>query len=171
MNKREREKMNKKTLGIFVVVIVICASLTSFVVMSSIASAQHTPQALDFTVSGTNSCLRFLESNVSLCYIPFTVGANQNWQLIINCTQMPGGSNGWTDLFIYKGYWDNGTDYKCTAKDVYPIIAGIQATNSEIQGNGIFTESFNGTATQSYTMFFVFPNGGQATFHVTYNQT
>ena len=163
--------MNKKILGIFIVVIVICASIAAFVVMSSIAPTQQTPQALDFTVSGTNNCLRFLESNVSLCYIPFTVGANQNWQLTINCTQMPGGANGWTDLFIYKGYWDNGTDYKCTAEDVYPIIASIQATNSEIQGTGVFTETFNGTATQSYTMFFVFPNGGQATFHVTYNQT
>jgi len=103
--------------------------------------------------------------------VPFTVGANENWQLTINCTQMPGGASGWTDLFIYKGYWDNGTDYKCTAQETYPILANIQATNSEIHGNSAFSETFNGTATtQSYTVFFVFPNGGQGTFHVTYKQ-
>ena len=84
---------------------------------------------------------------------------------------MPGGAQGWTDIFIYKGYWDNGTNNKCQAKDTYPILAEIQPTNKEIQGTGAFTETFNGTASaQSYTVFFVFPNGGQGTFHVTYKQ-
>jgi hypothetical protein len=112
-----------------------------------------------------------LESNVSLGYVPFTVGANQNGQLTINCTQMPGGSSGWTELYIYKGYWDNGTNYKCSAGDTYGILSDIQDANKIIQGNNAFTETFNGTATaQSYTIFFVFPNGGQGTFHVTYEQ-
>jgi hypothetical protein len=132
--------------------------------------AQHKPQPLDFIVSGTNTCLRFLESNVSLCYIPFTVGANQSWQLTINCTQMPGGANGWTDLFIYNGYWDNGTDHKCNAADVYTILSDVKSANAAIQGNSTFTETFNKTAQQSYTVFFIFPNGGQATFHVTCKQ-
>lgn len=163
--------MNRKILGLIVAVIIVFTLVSALLVESILAPAQPSPKALDFTVSGTNSCLRFLESNVSLCYVPFTVGANQNWQLTINCTQMPGGASGWTDLFIYKGYWDNGTDYKCTAEDVYPILANIQPINSEIQGNSAFTETFNGTSTQSYTIFFVFPNGGQGTFHITYNQT
>jgi hypothetical protein len=164
--------MNKKILSLVVVAVIIIATLAAFLVESSVAPAQPSPKALDFTVSGTNSCLRFLESNVSLCYVPFTVGANQNWQLTINCTQMPGGASGWTDLFIYKGYWDNGTDYKCTAGDVYPILTNIQSANAEIQGDSAFTETFNGTTvSQSYTVFFVFPNGGQGTFHVTYKQT
>lgn len=166
--------MNKRLLGLTVVIIVVLASAAAYLSMSSVLTlnqTQHAPQALDFTVTGTNSCLRFLEANVSLCYVPFTVGANERWQLTINCTQMPGGSSGWTDLFIYRGYWDNGTDYKCTAQDTYPILASIQATNSEIHGNSAFAEIFNGTATaQSYTVFFVFPNGGQGTFHVTYKQ-
>ena len=166
--------MNKKLLIAIVLVIVGCTLAAGFLVESILAppqQQQQTPKPLDFTVNGTNTCLRFLESNVSLCYIPFTVGANQNWQLTINCTQMPGGASGWTDLFIYKGYWDNGTNYKCTAGDTYPILSNIQATNSEIQGNNAFTETFNGNSTaQSYTVFFVFPNGGQGTFHVTYTQ-
>ena len=161
--------MKRKLLGLIVAVIVVCV-LSVFLVESIIVPAQETPKSLDFTVSGTNSCLRFLESNVSLCYVPFTVGANQNWQLTINCTQMPGGTSGWTDLFIYKGYWGNGTNYKCTAGDVYSILSNIQPTNSEIQGNNAYTKMFNGTSTQSYTVFFVFPNGGQGTFHVTYKQ-
>ncbi len=162
--------MNKRITSLVVGVIVICALMISIFFASSIISTQQTPKQLDFTVSGTNGCLRFLESNVSLCYVPFTVGANQNWQLTINCTQMPGGASGWTDLFIYKGYWDNGTNNKCTACDVYSILSNIQPNNSEIQGNNVFTETFNGTSTQSYTVFFVFPNGGQGTFHVTYKQ-
>lgn len=163
--------MNQKIVSLIVIVIAICAAVAAFLVLSSMAPTQHTAQALDFTVKGTNSCLRFLESNVSLCYVPFTVGANQNWQLTINCTQMPGGSSGWTELYIYKGYWDNGTDYKCSAGDTYAILSNIQDANKMIQGNAAFTETFNGTATaQSYTVFFVFPNGGQGTFHVTYKQ-
>jgi hypothetical protein len=164
--------MNRRTAGLIVLVI-ICASVAAFFAVSSLGTTQakHAPQALDFTVSGTNNCLRFLEGNVSLCYVPFTVGANQNWQLTINCTQMPGGSSGWTDLYIYKGYWDNGTDCKCTAAETYPILTDIQSTGKEIQGNTATTEIFNGKATaQSYTVFFVFPNGGQGTFHVTYKQ-
>ncbi len=155
------------------VLILICTLVAAFLVLSPLTSAhaKHVPQALDFTVSGTNSCLRFLESNVSLCYVPFTVGANQDWQLTINCSQMPGGSSGWTDLFIYKGYWDSGISHKCTAADTYPILANMQSTGKEIQGNTATTEIFNGTASaQSYTVFFVFPNGGQGTFHVTYKQ-
>jgi hypothetical protein len=162
--------MNKRIISLVVGVVVICALMVSLFFASSITSTQLTPKQLDFTVNGTNGCLRFLESNVSLCYVPFTVGANQTWQLTINCTQMPGGNSGWTDLFIYNGYWDNGTNNKCTAGDVYSILSNIQPTNSEIQGKNVFTETFNGTSTQSYTVFFVFPNGGQGTFHVTYKQ-
>jgi hypothetical protein len=163
--------MNRKIAGLIAVVTVICASIAVFLAISAVTPAQHTAQAFDFTVTGTNSCLRFLESNVSLCYVPFRVGANQNWQLTIDCTQMPGGSSGWTELYIYKGYWDNGINYKCTAADIYPILTRVHDANEQIQGNNAFTEIFNGTSTsQSYTVFFVFPNGGPATFHITYAQ-
>lgn len=165
--------MNKQMiiLGLSVLVIIAVVLVGALLVAPLSTSIQETPKSIDVTVNGTNSCLRFLESNVSLCYVPFTVGANQNWQLTINCTQMPGGSSGWTDLFIYKGYWDNGTDNKCTAQDIYPIVANIQPLNAEIHGTSAYTETFNGTSTsQSYTVFFVFPNGGQGTFHITYQQ-
>ena len=172
MTEIEGKNVNKKTvLLVLSVIVIIIVVLVGALVAPSYTSVQETPKSIDVTVTGTNSCLRFLESNVSLCYIPFTVGANQNWQLTINCTQMPGGSAGWTDLFIYKGYWDNGTDYKCIAENVYPIIANIQPLNTEIQGANAVTETFNGTSnTQSYTVFFVFPNAGQGTFHITYQQ-
>jgi len=153
--------MNRKFVALTVIVVVVCAVAAAFSLTSMLSSeTPHSAKDLDFTLQGTNSCLRFLESNVSLGYVPFTVGANQNWQLTINCTQMPGGAQGWTELYIYRGYWDNGTSYKCQAGDVYGILGSIKDDNKIIQGDGAFTETFNGGATpQSYTIFFVFPNG------------
>ena len=165
--------MKEKLVSLVVAVVLVCAAVAGFEANYMIApkQTQQSAQALDFTVQGTNSCLRFLESNVSLCYVPFTVGANQNWQLTIDCTQMPGGSAGWTEVYIYNGYWDNGTNHKCQAGDVYSILTSIHDANKIIQGDNAFTETFNGTANpQSHTVFFVFPNGGQGTFHVTYKQ-
>ena len=106
--------MNKKILGSVIAVVVVCA-LAIFLVppLLSLPLPQGTPQELDFTVSGTNECLRFLNNEVSICYVPIGTGANETWQLTINCTNMPGGTNAWTDVYIYKGYWDNGTDHKC----------------------------------------------------------
>ena len=46
--------MNKKILGLVVVVIVACAMAATFLLESAIVSPSHTPKALDFTVSGTN---------------------------------------------------------------------------------------------------------------------
>ena len=165
------ESMNKKFIGITVVVIVLCAIVAAFSLTSLFSNESNPAKPIDFTIQGTNSCLRFLECNVSLGYVPFTVGANQNWQLTINCTQMPGGSQGWTELYIYKGYWDNGTNYKCQAGDLYGILSNIKDDNKMIQGDSAFTQTFTaGANPQSYTAFFVFPNGGQGTFHVTYKQ-
>ena len=98
--------MNKKIAAIVSVVVVIIA-LSAVVAVSLMAPAQTprtTTGALDFTVSGTSNCLRFLNSSVPTAYVPFTIAANGNWQLTINCTKMPGGANGWTDIYIYKGY-------------------------------------------------------------------
>jgi hypothetical protein len=116
---------------------------------------------MDFTVSGTNDCLRFLNSTVSMCYVPFTVAANENWQLTINCTKMPGGAN---------GYWDNGANHTCMSADLYPILNQIQSVDYELKGTTFYNQTFGGTTQQSYTVFFVLPPGGQATFHVTYKQ-
>ena len=163
---RGKNVNNKKVLGLVAAVIVICALVAILLVESSLAPPQETPKELDFTVSGTNDCLRFLNSTVETCYIPFTRGANENWQLTINCTQMPGGANGWTDVYIYQGYWDKGSDYKCMSEDLYPILGDIESADAQITGSRPFTADFGGSTPQSYTLFFIFPPGGQATFNV-----
>ena len=76
-----KRKMNKKVLGLIVAVIVICASVATFLVASSIAPAQQPTGVLDFTVSGTSDCLRFLNSSVPAIYVPFTIAANENWAI------------------------------------------------------------------------------------------
>jgi hypothetical protein len=84
---------------------------------------------------------------------------------------MPGGANGWTDVYIYKGYWNGGSNYTCTSRDLYPILRDIQSVDRQIRTNSTFTETYGGSTQQSYTVFFVVPPGGQqATFHVTLKQ-
>jgi hypothetical protein len=135
-----------------------------------LAPANKTPRTptgrLDFTVSGASDCLRFLNSSVPTAYVPFTIAANEQWQLTVNCTKIPGGNNGWTDIYIYKGYWDAGANHTCKASDLYPIINDIQSTDFELQLKAPYMQTFSNTTQESYTVFFVFPPGGQATFHV-----
>jgi hypothetical protein len=163
--------MKKKILAsaIAVTAVIVCL-LAVFLVPPLLAPPQGTPRELDFTVSGTNDCLRFLNSTVSAAYVPIAMNAGQNWELTINCTKMPGGSNGWTDVYIYKGYWDKGTDFKCVSEDLYPILADIESADAQIRAGDPFTMSFGASTPQSYTLFFIFPPGGQATFHVTLKQ-
>ncbi len=120
-------------------------------------------QELSFTVSGTNTCLRFLDRNVSTAYIPFTTAANEQWQLSINATKMPG--SGWTDVFVYNGYWDKGANHTCLSEDLYPIINEIQSADFRIETNSTFTRTFGGPTMESYTFFFIFPPGGQSTLN------
>ena len=155
--------------GLAVVAVVVCA-LAVFFVPPLFDLPQEASKELDFTVSGSNECLRFLTSTVSVCYVPIATGANENWQLTINCTEMYGGANGWTDVYIYEGYWDKGTDYKCLSEDLYPIIGEIESADAQIRGDTPYTASFGGSAPESCTLFFIFPPGGQATFHVTLTQ-
>ncbi len=159
--------VNTKILGLVVTAIVVCVLVVFAVGSLQSPSQVEQQQALDFTVTGKNDCLRFLNSTVSTCYVPFRTAANEHWQLTINATQMPGGANGWTDVYVYKGYWNGGADYKCVSQDVYPILSSIQSAGAQVTGNSPFTETFGGANPQSYTVFFIFPPGGQATFHVT----
>ncbi len=69
--------MNKKVLGLVVVVIVVCASVAAYLAASTLAPTQQPTSALDFTVSGTSDCLRFLNSSVPTVYVPFTTAANR----------------------------------------------------------------------------------------------
>jgi hypothetical protein len=161
--------MIKKIIGI-IAVLVICASVAAIVAVPMMLPSQkpQTPTgALDFTVSGSSDCLRFLNGSVPTFYVPFTIAANENWQLTINATKMPGGANGWTDIYVYKGYWDNGTNHICRAENLYPIINDIKSADFAIRANATYTQTFSASRVQSYTVFFVVPPGGPATFHVT----
>jgi hypothetical protein len=166
--KRKGKNMNKKLLSLIIGVLVICVVMAAILVESSIAPAKQATKSMDFTVSGTNDCLRFLNSTVSVCYVPFTVEANQNWLLTVNCTKMPGGANGYTDIYIYNGYWDNGTNHVAMSADLCPILSQIQSVDFELKGTTCYNQTFGGATQQSYTVFFVLPPGGQATFHITY---
>jgi hypothetical protein len=158
-------------MSLIVGLVIICVLMGSiFFEVSSVTPNQIT-KAMGFTVSGSNNCLRFLNETVSVCYVPFTVAANRQGQLTINCTKMPGGANGYTDIYLYKGYWDNGTDHQCLSADLYPILSQIHSANYELKGTTSYNETYGGSNQQSFTVFFVMPPGGQATFHITYKST
>jgi hypothetical protein len=156
-------------LGLIAVVIIGSASAAALL-SSSLAPPAATPRELDFTVSGKNDCLRFLNDSVSTVYIPVASGANQHWLLTINATKMAGGANGWVDLYTYQGYWDGGVNNTCVARDVYPILADIEDASAQVKANEPYTQTFGGSTAESYTLFFIFPPGGQCTFHVTLKQ-
>jgi hypothetical protein len=163
-------KLGRKILGLTVVILVICAAGAAFFASSSFAPTLKPTGPLDFTVTASSDCLRFLNSSVATVYVPFTVAANENWQLTINCTKMPGGANGYTDVYVYEGYWNGGSNNTCTSGDLYPILSDIQSTDHQITLSSPFTEIYNSSIQQSYTVFFVVPPGQQATFHVTLKQ-
>jgi len=158
----------EKIVGILVSIIVIGVLVASFAVQSTIASPKQATVEFQFTVSGKNDCLRFLNETVGMVYVPFTVDANKQGQLTINCTKMPGGSNGYTDIYVYKGYWDEETNHTCVSSEVYPILSQIHSADYELKGATSYTQTFGSSTQESYTIFFVFPPGGQATFQVTY---
>ena len=162
--------MNKK-IGLIVSVVLICALGAAILATSMLAPSQQPTKSLDFTVSASSDCLRFLNSSVPTIYVPFTVAANQNMHLTVNCTKMPGGVNGWTDVYLYKGYWNGGSNNMCKSGDLYPILDEIKSADFAIHTNTPYTQTFGGSTQQSYTVFFVVPPGGQqATFHVTLKQ-
>ncbi|MCL5876529.1 MAG: hypothetical protein M1540_01795 [Candidatus Bathyarchaeota archaeon] len=162
--------MNKKfVLGLIIVIIVGCASGVALL-NSSPSTPAVTPRELDFTVSGKNDCLRFLNSSISTVYIPVATGANEQWELTINATKMAGGANAWVDLYTYNGYWDAGANFTCKSKDIYPILADIESAEAQVKGSAPYTQTFGGPTAESHTLFFIFPPGGQSTFHITLKQ-
>ena len=164
--------MDKKPLLIITIVLIAAAVLTGVAVYMNLSplTSQVPTQELDFTVSGSSDCLRFLNSTVPTVYVPFTVASNQQYKLTVNATKMPGGANGWTDVYLYEGIWDQGTNHTCKAEDLYPIIGDIKSADFAIKANRPYIQTFGGTTQQSYTVFFVMPPGGQATFHITLKQ-
>lgn len=164
--------MNKKKLsGLIAIVVVLAIGLpTVYFVDSLDTSIQQPSKEMDFVVSAKSDCLRFLNSSVPTFYVPFTIAANENWQLTVNCTKMPGGLNGWTDVYLYDGYWDGGADNICQAGDLYPILSDIQSVDFEIRANKPYTQTFGESTKQSYTVFFVVPPGGPSDFHISLKQ-
>jgi hypothetical protein len=165
--------MSNKTLILAIAVVVICVLAACTIVLSVHPAPQPLTATgeLDFTVNGKSDCLRFLNNSVPVVYVPFTINANQNWQLTINCTQMPGGANGWTDVYLYNDYWDQGNNNICKSGDLYPILTDIQSTDFAIHANTPYTQTFGESTQQSYTLFFVLPPGGPSTFYITLKPT
>jgi hypothetical protein len=158
--------MNKKlVLSVIIAVIIVCA--LAAVALSLNPPAKRTPTGeIDFTISGSSDCLRFLNASVPTAYVPFTVAANEKMQLTVNCTKMQGGANGWTDVYIYKGYWDEGTNHICKAGDLYQVIEAIENADFAIKLNNPYIQTFGESTQQCYTVFFVFPPGASE-FHIT----
>jgi hypothetical protein len=80
--------LNKKIIALIGIVIIVVALPAIFLSLHSQAP-QEEQQELDFTISGMNTCLRFLDRNVSTGYIPFRIGADEKWNLTMFCSEMP----------------------------------------------------------------------------------
>ena len=157
--------VNEKILGsagIFVVAVV----LFGFFYIISTPQAIKTQEELNFSVSGSNDCLRFLSRTVETMYIPINTDPNEFWELTIECTDIST-PNGWVDLYIYDGYWDAGVNNKCLSEDIYSILDGIVSLDYELGKNNPYSQVFGGTSQENFTIFFIFPPGGPSTFHVT----
>ena len=163
--------MNKKLIAITAAVIVICALSASvaYCYLASPASSMSPTGELDLTINGSSSCLRFLNDSVPMVYLPFTVAANQPMQLTINASKMP--ANGYTEVYVYNGYWNQIVNNTCKSGDVYSILSDIKSVDFTLNANKPYIAIFQNTTQKSYTMFFVFPPGGPTTFHVTLKPT
>jgi hypothetical protein len=132
----------QKGLGLIVAIIVVCASVAAFLVESTLGSTPATYRALDFMSAEQ---VIALDSSIVPCQL-FTCHLlllqNENWQLTINCTKMPGGANGYTDVYIYNGYWNGGSNYTCTSSVLYPILSSIQSIDRQIRLNSPFTKTW-----------------------------
>jgi hypothetical protein len=165
-------RMDKKLVAIAAVVIIVCAAAgtAAYCYLAPNTTPQSLTGELDFTVTGSSSCLRFLNESVPIVYVPFTVAANQQMQLTVNASKMPG-ATAYTEVYFYNGYWDNGDNNTCKSADVYPIISDIEIADYTLTANAPYIHVFGDTAQKSYTVFFLFPPGGPSTFHITLKPT
>lgn len=160
--------MNKKILGLVAFAIIV-VTLGSVILVGLWLGTPQLQQELDFTVTGTNECLRFLTRTVQTAYVPFRTGANEQWLLTVECVDSA--DNAWTEVYVYEGYWDDGAENKCMSEDLYPIIDEIESMDFEIRTNNTFTRVFGESILRSCTLFFIFPAGGSSTYHIKLNQT
>jgi hypothetical protein len=64
---------------------------------------QSPTRELDLTINGSSNYLKFLNDSVPIVYVPITVAANQQMQLTVNASKMPG-ANAYTEVYVYGGY-------------------------------------------------------------------
>ena len=79
---------------------------------------------MDFSITSSNECLRFLSRTIETAYIAFKTGSNERWELTIECTVIAN-EKGWVDLYLYEDYWDEGDGNKCYSEDLYSILANV----------------------------------------------
>ena len=157
--------VNTKILGIAGLVLV------SFVVVSALlvlflSNSPVDQKEFDFTVNGSNECLRFLTRDVGVVYVPLAIRSNEQWKLVVECTEI-GAPNGWTDLYLYEGYWDGGFNNTCYSEDIYPILDGVESLDYALGLGNPYSRIFTGVESTGYTLFFIFPPGGPSSFHIT----
>jgi hypothetical protein len=157
--------VNEKILGITSLCIVSLMVIGAFLI-SSLVNSPVAQEELDFTVSGSNECLRFLTRDVGVVYVPFTTGSNEQWELVVECTEIAT-PKGWIDMYFYQGYWDEGVDNTCYSEDIYSILDGVESLDYELGLDNPYSQVFGGVESASHTLFFIFPPGGPSSFHVT----
>lgn len=157
--------VNEKVLGATSLSLVLLMVIGTWL-LSSLANSPVTQEELDFTVSGSNECLRFLTRDVGVVYVPFTTGPNEQWRLVVECTEI-GLPNGWVDLYLYEGYWDEGFDNRCYSENIYSILDGVESLDFELGLDNPYSQIFGGVESASHTLFFIFPPGGHSSFHIT----
>ncbi|MGD6808765.1 MAG: hypothetical protein ACQCN3_03615 [Candidatus Bathyarchaeia archaeon] len=164
--------MNNKIVALSVVIVVVCVLVgtAAYGYLVNPSSSLSPTETLDLTVTGSSSCLRFLNDSVPTVYVPFTVAANQQMQLTVNATTMPG-TGAYTEVYIYDDYWNNGDNNICKSADVYSIISDIKSADFTLTTNTPYIETFGDTTQKSYTVFFVIPPGGPTTFDISLKPT
>ena len=159
--------VNEKILGVTGLCFVALMLFGTFLVFS--LNSPNFQRELDFTVSGSNECLRFLTRDVGVVYVPFSTGVNEEWKLVVQCSNISTPS-GFVDLYFYDDYWDEGFDNVCFSEDIYSILDDVQSLEYKLGLDNSYSQIFGGSESASYTLFFIFPPGGPSSFHVTLNK-
>ena len=160
--------VNERILSLVGVCTVLFVLIGTFLV-SSYFSSNIIQDELDFSVSGSNDCLRFLSRTVETVYVPLAIEANERWEINIECTDIAT-VNGWIDLYIYDGYWNYGVENKCFSEDIYAILDDVVSLNYKLSVANPYLKIYETSNFETYTLFFIFPPGGSSTFHISFKQ-
>ena len=166
--------MNKKiVIGIAIVLVVVMAVAVVFLFFRPSLEQKE----LDFTISGESPEIVSGESH-EMCYVPFRTCADEQWNLTIECLEMPSVSS-WVSILLYNEYWDKGTDHRCQQEDIYSIATeltelerigvdpeALEEYPFQDYNTTVYTGIYGSSTDQSFTVFFAFPSGGIGKFHV-----